>query len=130
MEGIPGAEDMLGIVGIPEAPGAAGDCRPIPGGSAGIFGIGGIAGAPDGNGIGWGAGGATLTSDVVAGCGPTPGGKPPGGIGPAPNGAGIPGMPGAPTVAISVDGFKCTKLRLFGKSSVSAPELMSRMSTG
>ena len=49
-----------------------------------------------------------------ADCGPMPGGKPPGGIG-------IPGIPGAPTVAVSVAGFTCTKLRLFGKSKVSAP---------
>src|SRR5476649_962613 len=49
--------------------------------------------------------------------------KPEGGIG-------ISGIPGTPAVAASVAGFTCTKLRLFGKSSVSAPESRSRMSTG
>src|ERR1039457_7157465 len=52
-----------------------------------------------------------------------PGGKPPGDIG-------IPRGPGAVAVATSVADFTCTKLRLFGKSSVSAAELRSRMSTG
>src|ERR1039458_548375 len=52
-----------------------------------------------------------------------PGGKPPGGIG-------IPSGPGVAAMAASVADFRCTKLRLFGKSSVSAPELRSRMSTG
>ena len=55
--------DIAGIEGIPEAPGPAGDCGPIPGGRppggcglAGIEGIGGMAG-------------------VACACGPTPGGR-------------------------------------------------------
>ncbi len=74
-----------------------------------------MAGMPDGNGIGEGVGGASVPT-----CGPMPGGKPPGGM----------GIPGAPTVVASDAGFTYTKLRLFGKSSVSAPVLRSRMSTG
>jgi hypothetical protein len=137
MEGIPDAPAMLGMGGIPGVDGILGiggldgiggtlepapACGPTPGGMAGMFGIGGIPGAPDIFGIvGWeGIGGM---AGVVCDCGPMPGGSPPGGIG-------IPGIPGAPTEPISVAGFKCTKLRLFGKSSVIVPELMSRMSTG
>src|ERR1039458_3276888 len=147
IEGIPDAPAMLGMEGIPgddSIPDCA--CGPTPGGSAGIFGIGGMLGAPDifgmtgREGIGGMAGVACgcgptpggnagmlgmvgIGGAAGAGCGPLPGGKPPGGIG-------IPGIPGAPPVAASVSGFKCTKLRLFGKSKVSVPELMSRMSTG
>src|ERR1035441_5179017 len=69
-------------------------------------------------------GGATIRPRATgADCGPMPGGNPPGGIG-------IPSGPGAIGVAASEVDFKCTKLRLFGKSSTSAPELRSRMSTG
>ncbi len=118
---------MFGIVGRGGIVGMAGVacvCGPMPGGSAGILGM---------VGIGWGAGSVTPTLDVGVGCGPMPGGKPLGGIGPAPNGAGIPGIPGMPgglIVAASVAGFKCTKLWLLGNSSVSVPQLRSRMSTG
>jgi hypothetical protein len=110
---------MAGRGGIGGIAGVICDCGPTPGGRAGIFDP-----APNGAGIA-GIGGAP-----GADCGPVPGGKLPGGIGPAPNGAGIPGKPGAAAVATSVAGFTCTKLRLFGKSSVSVPELRSRMSTG
>ncbi len=154
MEGIPGAPPMLGMGGIPGVDGMfgiggldgmGGTLEPAPA-CACIFGIGGIPavlgifGMTGRGGIGGmtGAvcvcgptpgGGAGILGMVGIGgatgvdCGPMPGGNPPGGNG-------IPGIPGAPTLEASVADFRCTKLRLFGKSSVSVPELMSRMSTG
>jgi hypothetical protein len=57
---------------------------------------------------------------VGCGCGLTLGGRPPG----------IGGKPGGVAAEFSATGWRRTKLRLFGKSNVSSPELRSKMSTG
>src|ERR1017187_10028018 len=119
----------IGMAGIPGMPDPADDCGPTPGGSAGIFGTdgrGGIAGMageicvcglmPGGSAGIFGMAG--IGGATSADCGPMPGGKPPVGIG-------ISGTPGVGAVAAFVAGFKYTKLRLFGKSNVSSPELRS-----
>ena len=88
---------------------------------------------------------------AVCACGPTPAGSPGGGAGiggkagiwapagtlaagpdcgPMPAGRGMGGMPGGSGAAFELAGLSRTKLRLCGKTSVSAPEDSSTRSTG
>jgi hypothetical protein len=108
MAGMAGMEPILEFPGMLGMFGIAGMF-----GMLGMFGMAGIPGRfvgpiPDGKP----AGGAGIAGNpgVAAACGPMPGGKPPGGI---------PGMGGAAAFAPGL--FSRTKLRLCGKSSVTAP---------